>query len=114
MRPLLLVLSSLFSLALAPSAHAQRGGDFGLGLIIGDPTGLSGKGFVSETNAIDFAVGFSFIHGDHLQLHADYLWHFDIKRWPVRLGGPFNQQDVETAAVHYSEIRASRSTRSCH
>lgn len=23
---------------------------------------------------------------------------FDIKRWPVRLGGPFNQQDVETAA----------------
>lgn len=72
--PLLLLLAS------AP-ARADAGGDFGLGLIIGDPTGLSGKGFVSETNAIDFAVGFAFIDGDHLHLHADYLWHFDIKRW---------------------------------
>ena len=67
--------------AFAPAAGAQQGGNFGLGLVIGDPTGLSGKAFVSETNAIDFAVGFGFIDGGHLHVHADYLWHFDIKRW---------------------------------
>jgi hypothetical protein len=65
----------------ASSARAQQGGNFGLGLVIGDPTGLSGKTFVSETNAIDFAVGLGFIDGNHLHVHADYLWHFDIKRW---------------------------------
>jgi hypothetical protein len=83
MRLLLLALPLLLALTSTAraQAQAQAGGDFGLGLIIGDPTGLSGKGFVSETNAIDFAVGFAFIRGEHLQLHADYLWHFDIKRW---------------------------------
>jgi hypothetical protein len=79
-RVLLLIVVFSF-VAAASSARAQRGGDFGLGIIIGDPTGLSGKGFVSETNAIDFAVGLAFIGNGHLQVHADYLWHFDIKRW---------------------------------
>lgn len=74
-------LALLLLFTLSRTANAQAGGDFGLGLIIGDPTGLSGKGFVSETNAIDFAVGLAFIDGDHLHVHADYLWHFDIKRW---------------------------------
>ena len=80
---LLRSLPVLLLIAASPSAARAQpaGGDFGLGIIIGDPTGLSGKGFVSETNAIDFAVGFGFIGGDHLHVHADYLWHFDIKRW---------------------------------
>ena len=75
------MLPALFLLLASAPARADKGGDFGLGLIIGDPTGLSGKGFVSETNAIDFAVGFGLLGGDHLHVHADYLWHFDIKRW---------------------------------
>jgi len=76
------LLAGLLVGASVSSASAQQGGDFGLGIIIGDPTGLSGKTFVSDTNAIDFAVGFGFIKGNHLHVHADYLWHFDIKRWP--------------------------------
>ena len=79
----MLFLPAFVVMACASSAAAQRGGDFGLGLVIGDPTGLSGKAFVSETNAIDFAVGLGFIGGDHLHVHADYLWHFDVKRWPA-------------------------------
>ena len=53
------------------------GGPFALGLILGKPTGLSGKLFVSRRNALDFAVGFgSGYYDDHgTRVHVDYLWH---------------------------------------
>jgi hypothetical protein len=65
----------------ARGAAAQESRDFGLGIIIGDPTGLSGKAFVSPDNAIDFAVGLGLLHGKHLAIHADYLWHFRLDEW---------------------------------
>lgn len=50
---------------------------FGLGLILGSPTGLSGKYFLSSSTALDFAVGDShdFDDDDGLTVHADFLWH---------------------------------------
>jgi len=50
---------------------------FGLGLILGNPTGLSGKYFVGPSTAIDFAVGaVGCCRGRRgLELHADFLWH---------------------------------------
>jgi hypothetical protein len=50
---------------------------FGLGLMIGAPTGLSGKYFLAPDRAIDFGVGaIGYYNGrDGLHLHADYLWH---------------------------------------
>ncbi|HTM18944.1 MAG TPA: hypothetical protein VL172_00485 [Kofleriaceae bacterium] len=50
---------------------------FGLGLMLGSPTGLSGKYFVGRSTAIDFGVGFiGCCRGrDGLHLHADFLWH---------------------------------------
>jgi len=77
---LALLLATLGGLAPAAAA-AQQDRDFGLGLIIGDPTGVSMKGFLSEEMAIDGAVGFELIHGDDLGLHLDVLWHFPIKQW---------------------------------
>ena len=68
---------------LTPSgAAAQSDRDFGMGLIIGDPTGLSLKGFLSPETAIDGAVGLELINGDDLSIHADFLWQFPIKQWP--------------------------------
>ena len=66
--------------------RGRRGGDrdfeankiFGLGLELGEPTGLTGKYFVSESGAIDFGVGWIYRHyyyGDGLHLYGDYLWH---------------------------------------
>ncbi|HVK75098.1 MAG TPA: hypothetical protein VM734_17335 [Kofleriaceae bacterium] len=51
--------------------------EFGLGLILGAPTGLSGKYFYSEDKAIDFAVGFlgRYRGRDGLHVHVDHLWH---------------------------------------
>lgn len=74
------VLLAAQSLDPSPGA-AQSDRDFGLGLIIGDPTGVSMKGFLSEDTAIDGAVGIELIGGDDLHVHADFLWHFDIKQW---------------------------------
>ena len=49
---------------------------FGLGVILGEPTGLSGKAVLSERNAVDAAIAWSFRRNGHLHLHADYLWLF--------------------------------------
>jgi len=50
--------------------------DFGLGIILGEPTGLSAKLWVSSVNAVDFGMAWSFRYRGFLHLHADYLWHF--------------------------------------
>ncbi|MDD5688462.1 MAG: RnfABCDGE type electron transport complex subunit D [Elusimicrobia bacterium] len=42
-----------------------------IGVIIGEPSGISGKIFVSQKNAIDIVAGF----GSGLMVHVDYLWH---------------------------------------
>jgi hypothetical protein len=48
----------------------------GLGLIMGEPTGLSAKVWTSSRVALDAAVGYSFWrHGQALQVHGDMLWH---------------------------------------
>ncbi|MFH0902438.1 MAG: hypothetical protein V2A73_17550 [Pseudomonadota bacterium] len=59
----------------APREADADGRSFGLGLIIGSPTGISGKYYVRGTNAIDFAVGEAMFEARGLQIHADYLWH---------------------------------------
>jgi len=62
---------------LSANAYAKR--DFGVGVIVGEPTGLSLKYWLDEDRAIDGAAAWSFSGGDSFQLHADYLFHrFDI------------------------------------
>ena len=62
----------LFSGAQANAA----GGNFGLGIIVGEPTGVSGKLFVSNTNAVDMAAAWSFGGSTEFHLQMDYLYHF--------------------------------------
>ena len=50
---------------------------FGLGIIAGDPTGLSGKQWVSRENAIDVGLAWSFRSKGYVNIHSDYLWHFE-------------------------------------
>ena len=49
-------------------------GVLGLGLIVGEPTGISAKYYLGDDRAIDGAIGFAVI-GRGLQVHGDYLWH---------------------------------------
>jgi hypothetical protein len=71
MRRIVLVLV----VVLAGSPAFAQGGSFGLGIIIGSPTGLSGKVYLDRQNAIDFALGAAFVGGRGLHAHVDYLWH---------------------------------------
>lgn len=69
------VVASVVLLA-APRAARAEGGPFGLGLIIGSPTGLSLKYYLGESGqAIDGAVGLAFVGASGIHVHADYLWH---------------------------------------
>ncbi len=54
-------------------------GDFGAGLIIGDPTGLTGKWWLSQTRAVDLALAWDLSGPENrFETHADYLWHFPL------------------------------------
>lgn len=55
------------------SRSAEKG-TLGVGLIIGEPTGISAKLYIEDDKAIQAAAGSAFIGGG-LQLHADFLLH---------------------------------------
>jgi hypothetical protein len=59
----------------ATSANARTQDDFGIGVIIGEPTGLSLKYWLDDEIAYDGAVAWSYSENDSLQLHGDYLIH---------------------------------------
>jgi len=92
----------LFLFLTVQGSVAQDRG-FGLGVIIGEPTGISAKLWTSPVNAFDFGLGWS-IGGDRIgkykgnyngggrvHFHMDYLWHsFDVihssERFPLYYG----------------------------
>lgn len=69
---------------------------FGLGVMIGEPTGISAKLWTSNSNAFDFGLGWSVIgrgtnSSNRVYLHADYLWHawnviHSTERFPLYYG----------------------------
>lgn len=74
-----LVLLGLLGLS-GIDAWAQRSGT-GLGVILGEPTGLTLKHWVAADRAVDAAAAWSLAGRDSLQLHADYLFHnFEVLR----------------------------------
>jgi hypothetical protein len=109
-----LVAASLLAI-FAQSAQATEVGynrKFGLGVVIGAPTGLTGKVWVAPTNALDFGLGF-YGYGfanrcftdnngnvicerggyNWATVNMDYLWQSNIVRgqaqldWHVGAGG---------------------------
>ena len=96
-----LVVSMVLACLGSPSSARAEGGNFGLGVVIGTPTGVAGKWYLADSHAIDFAVGFSIIGAEGVHIHADYLWHpwhlaseskFDLGVY-VGIGGRFLEHD---------------------
>lgn len=68
----------LVAVLLCGNILAQDKG-LGLGIILGEPTGISGKKWLGEDRAIDGTVAWSSGDNSGLHLHADYLFHkFDL------------------------------------
>jgi len=73
MRSLVPVL--LVALALIGGPASARDRDFGLGIVIGEPTGVSGKLWLSKTTAIDGVAAWSFRDEAAFHVHGDFLIH---------------------------------------
>jgi len=48
---------------------------FGLGLVLIDPSGLTGKAWLGRGNAVSGAVGWSEEHDHYLHIQAEYLFY---------------------------------------
>ena len=84
---------------LSTTIDARQGGNFGLGAVLGDPTGLSMKYWLRKDNAVSGALAFGtyrhHYYNDHhdgwydeevnIHLHANYLWH-SFSALPVQRG----------------------------
>jgi hypothetical protein len=67
----IIILLVLLPISILPAR--EKG--FGLGIIIGEPTGLSFKKWTSKTQAFDAALAWSFEGDNAFHLHGDYLIH---------------------------------------
>ncbi|HEX9252617.1 MAG TPA: hypothetical protein VF870_10265 [Ignavibacteriaceae bacterium] len=74
----IILISAVFIL-LTNFSYSQDHG-FGLGIVLGEPTGLSAKLYTGSTNAFDFASAWSFKGDGNLLVQADYVWHNSVTR----------------------------------
>ena len=90
-----LISSAALALMLTlPGISRANSDGFGLGFIAGEPTGVSGKLWMSHNTALDMAVAWSSSGdgNDDLHLQADHVWHdfgllsVDEGRLPVYYG----------------------------
>ena len=72
---LILMLTLIFLAIPSKEGLTYEKNDFGLGIILGSPTGVSAKLWLSKNTAFDGALAWSFGGNGRLQLHGDYLRH---------------------------------------
>jgi hypothetical protein len=62
---------AVLALLCAGPARAQKAGDLGLGVILGDPIGATAKYMFNQRDAVQATLGVS----EKLTFTADYVWH---------------------------------------
>jgi hypothetical protein len=65
---------ALASLPLAGGPAAADKGAFGLGVLVGEPVGLSARQYLADDMAVQAGLGAALVGGG-LQVHADVVWH---------------------------------------
>ena len=73
--------SCLVLMAMPSRAQAQQvgqGKNFGIGLALGSPSGLTAKYYLNEKNAIQGTLGLGFLDGNFMNVTVDYLFHFNL------------------------------------
>lgn len=78
---------SLFFVAISLSLWAEPKEKVGVGVILGDPTGLSANYIFEPNRSVDAAIAYSFDNDDKLYLHSTYLFRNPNR---VKLGGAAN------------------------
>lgn len=76
-----LALCGVVAIAFWPTSSSAQPGTFGIGLIVGEPTGINGKYFMSRESAIQGAAAWSLSGSNAFHLQGDYLFHkYDVFR----------------------------------
>jgi len=70
---LLIVVFILFINLSAPVECQEK--DTGIGIILGEPTGFTGKMWLDRKMAYDGGIAWSFAEDPHFHIHGDVLWH---------------------------------------
>jgi len=71
----LFIIVSVCSISQAQQANKK----LGLGIMVGEPTGLTLKSWTSTQNAVDVGLAWSLGRYDAVNIQADYLWHnYDV------------------------------------
>ncbi len=79
-----IVITGIIVLLSGSAVVAQQSG-FGLGVIVGEPTGVCGKYWLDGATAIDGGIAWAFKNEGAVHLHGDYLFHkYDV--FPVDKG----------------------------
>jgi hypothetical protein len=87
-------------------SYGQEQG-FGIGVMVGDPTGITAKLWMTRNSALQFGFALSDnFKGNRALISADYLWHsYDVirttERFPVfyGVGGALNSGGGASAAL---------------
>lgn len=69
------ILLFLLGLIFLPTTLKAQDSGIGLGIILGEPTGVSLKSWIGRREAFDIAVAWSFEGEGAIHVHADYLFH---------------------------------------
>jgi len=75
MTPQIKIIVLLFATLVVCASAVTDASAFGLGVIVGEPTGLSYKSFLTQKVAIDGALAWGFANEEALQVHFDVLFH---------------------------------------
>ena len=67
---------------IAIAALPAVGGDVGVGIIAGEPSGFSLKIWLGDTSAVDAAAGWALGENEWIYVHANYLFHRDELHHP--------------------------------
>jgi hypothetical protein len=92
--------------ALADGSRPVDKGTLGVGIVLGEPTGISAKLYLKNDQAIQAGIGFQFINTG-LQLDVDYVFHPWILQdkdsfvLPVYLGPGLRLVDYEATGGSY-------------
>jgi len=70
-----LIITAVFIISSASFAVAAQPKKISVGVILGQPTGLSAKLWLDQTSAIDIAAAWNFLPSGSLYVQADYLYH---------------------------------------
>ncbi|MBT8378654.1 MAG: DUF3996 domain-containing protein [Ignavibacteria bacterium] len=69
------LLVALFIVALVSVSTFAQNKKVGVGIIVGEPTGVSLKYWTSSTTAFDAALAWSFVDEGAFHIHVDYIFH---------------------------------------